>query len=864
MAAPPPDHDPDATTPDSRPSSSLHGRFDPGTRLGSRYRVVGLLGRGGMGEVYRADDLELNQSVALKFLPEKVARNPADLARLRQEVRIARQIAHPNVCRTYDIAEAGGEVFVVMEYVDGEDLASVLRRLGRPTPDKAVEIARAICLGLGAAHENGVIHRDLKPGNIMIDGRGRVRITDFGIAGTVDELAAEGGIAGTPEYMAPEQRQTGAATVQSDIYSLGLVLFEVFTGKRASEMPPPRDGPTPGSDSSVVTPSSLVADIDAAVERVIMRCLARDPARRPQSAYAVFGALPGSDPLAAAVAAGETPSPELVARAGEEGSLKPWIAGLLVAAVVATVALASAIHRPDFAGLDRPPEALALRAEEILTSATGAAPPRYSMAGFRYEPGADSTSVPAFQYWRRWSTVPLDPVDLHVLTPTLENPPQTYPGSGTILLDPRGRLLALSVVPSVGGDTTTPSPAAVDWAGFLRAAGRGPGEAAATIPPRRFHVRADTVAAWALSDSAAAAETTFVAAATGGRIVQAETYVGAGSRPLGDLAVRIAGEEESLQFWFLILFVYIVPMTGGLVLARRNAKMGRIDVRGALVAAAATVVCYLAGYVFTTNIREIGLARVVENVGAMAPLAHALVHALIVALAYLAIEPYVRRLWPRVFVSWQRLLSGRVRDPIVGRDMLIGAATGCLWCFGGLVNRFGPVWLSLADRPWMVPDYTRAAMMGPKAVLAIFSLNAAQSVFRPMIVFTVLVILRFLFRNARAAVIGTILLDTVVFVQYGSRATPLYIATGIILEGITVLIVLRYGFLVGTFSIIVGSALDGFPWTTDLGGWLAPQALVGWVLLGAILVYAFATATHGRSLFRDPLAFPAATLPRRG
>src|SRR5687767_3674619 len=179
---------PDSRPPSSHPSSSsLHGRFDPGTRLGSRYRIVGLLGRGGMGEVYRADDLELNQSVALKFLPERVARNAADLARLRSEVRTARQISHPNVCRTYDISEAGDQVFVVMEYVDGEDLASVLRRLGRPSPDKALEIARQLCLGLGAAHENGVLHRDLKPANIMIDGRGRVRITDFGLAGTAEE-----------------------------------------------------------------------------------------------------------------------------------------------------------------------------------------------------------------------------------------------------------------------------------------------------------------------------------------------------------------------------------------------------------------------------------------------------------------------------------------------------------------------------------------------------------------------------------------------------------------------------------------------------------------------------------------------------
>src|SRR5512139_1027796 len=273
----------DAARPPSS-HSSVHGRFEPGTRLGSRYRVVGLLGRGGMGEVYRADDLELGQSVALKFLPERVARNAADLARLRAEVRTARQVAHPNVCRTYDIAEAEGQVFLVMEYIDGEDLASVLRRLGRPSPDKALEIARQLCLGLGAAHENGVLHRDLKPANIMIDGRGRVRITDFGLAGTAEEIAAEGAVAGTPAYMAPEQHRTGATSPQSDIFSLGLVLYEVFTGKRAADVAAPPDPLRSGSDSSVRTPSSLVAGIDPAVERVILRCLERDPARRPQSA----------------------------------------------------------------------------------------------------------------------------------------------------------------------------------------------------------------------------------------------------------------------------------------------------------------------------------------------------------------------------------------------------------------------------------------------------------------------------------------------------------------------------------------------------------------------------------------------------
>jgi serine/threonine protein kinase len=160
---------------------AIHGRFLPGTVFGERYRIIELLGRGGMGEVYRADDLDLGQAVALKFLPASVAQDEIALARLRSEVRLARQISHPNVCRVFDIGHLDGQYFLSMEYVDGEDLASVLRRMGRPSREKALQIARQICAGLRAAHENGVLHRDLKPANIMIDGRGRVRLMDFGL-----------------------------------------------------------------------------------------------------------------------------------------------------------------------------------------------------------------------------------------------------------------------------------------------------------------------------------------------------------------------------------------------------------------------------------------------------------------------------------------------------------------------------------------------------------------------------------------------------------------------------------------------------------------------------------------------------------
>ena len=210
-------------------------RFEPGTLLASRYRIISRLGKGGMGEVFRADDIMLGQPVALKFLSESATGNLSLLTRFYDEVRIARQITHPNVCRVYDIGEVEGQPYLSMEYIDGEDLGSLLRRIGRLPADKATEFARKMCAGLAAAHKQGVLHRDLKPANIMIDGRGELHIMDFGLAAIATQLQGAEARNGTPAYMAPEQLEGREVSAQSDIYALGLVFYEMFTGKPAHQ-----------------------------------------------------------------------------------------------------------------------------------------------------------------------------------------------------------------------------------------------------------------------------------------------------------------------------------------------------------------------------------------------------------------------------------------------------------------------------------------------------------------------------------------------------------------------------------------------------------------------------------------------------
>ena len=275
------------------------GSVRMGTVLAERYRLESLLGRGGMGEVYRAEDLRLGQAVALKLLPPEREGEARQAGRLAEEVRIARRISHPNVCRVYDLGAAEGRYFVTMEWIDGEDLAARLAR-GRPPRDEALALALQICRGLEVVHEQGIVHRDLKPANIILDRAGRARLADFGIATDVGAWA--GG--GTLPYSPPEQISGGRADVASDLYALGRVLEELFTGRR----------------DAVASP-----ELEPAVARVLRRCLEKDPRCRPASAGAVAVALDPGDlgPALRTVAAAEIPA-EILATGWLDDALETW------------------------------------------------------------------------------------------------------------------------------------------------------------------------------------------------------------------------------------------------------------------------------------------------------------------------------------------------------------------------------------------------------------------------------------------------------------------------------------------------------------------------------------------------------------
>ncbi|MEO8662494.1 MAG: serine/threonine-protein kinase, partial [Bryobacteraceae bacterium] len=571
------------------PAEEAH-RFQAGTVLGGRYRILDMLGRGGMGEVYKAFDLILNQHIALKFLPPEASFNKKALTRLKNEVRIARQVSHPNVCRVYDIGIVEGLHYICMEYVDGENLSSLLMRIGHLPQDKAIEIGRRLCAGLAAAHERGVLHRDLKPANIMIDGRGRVRIMDFGIAVLSDELRHHEQI-GTPTYMAPEYLAGKEFTARSDIYALGLVLSEIFTGK--------------------LRPDEFETEIDPSIERLLERCTDPDASRRPANAMAIMLELPGGDPISAALAAGETPSPEAVAASSVREGFGIGVAAILFAVVAAgmigNTILAEKTYVMGRAPVELSTDVLIFKARELLrqfgyeslsytdwTSGFVYANRSYPDYAHRTEPAnyfarLASQQPPVVTFFYRQSPAPLS-------SPLILGPgfipgglvtdiyPANYAPGGVVLkLDGKGRLAYLEVKTV----DPAPPPAAqhdVDWNALLVAGGLSPALLHSAPANRTPKVPYDTWVAWNGAYATGRPDEIHVeAAAFRGRPVHFAVY-GPWPETSGPAVAvrRFESERAGRRTRFLWTVVALCGLLiGAPIMAKRNLFLSRGDRRGA-------------------------------------------------------------------------------------------------------------------------------------------------------------------------------------------------------------------------------------------------------------------------------------------
>jgi hypothetical protein len=811
-----------------------------------------------MGEVYRADDLKLGQTVALKFLPVSLSANEDALKRFHAEVRLARQISHPNVCRVFDVGESDGRVFFTMEYVDGEDLATLLRRIGRLPADKGLEIARQLCAGLAAAHEYGVLHRDLKPANIMLDGRGKVRITDFGLAAFADDIAAEEIRSGTPAYMAPEQTAGLEVTVRSDLYSLGLVLFEVFTGKRATDTVTPGDLHRSPSRSPSSPTSSREPALDPVVERVILRCLEKNPEKRPASALQAAAALPGGDPLAAALAAGETPSPEMVAAAGDEDAIRPRTAWILLAgallAISVVVALSPYTTLLGRAPIEKSPEVLEDRARDFLLRVGYTDSPAdsthwfledldYLQYGAKHIPSTRrfneiGTVEPApIDFWYRSSPKPLVAVDAGG-TITDSDPPYDISGMVTVEMDAHGHLLQLLVVPPQVDDSKSSS-AGPDWSTCFAEAGLDLSRFSPAGPKWLPPVPFDGLSDWEGSQPQQPGVPLHVTAASyHGKPVYFQV-IGPWSRPARmqespqTLVRRIAAATLTL----LILALLV----GGFFLARKNIRLGRGDRKGAF---------RVASVIFTAvSLNALLIWHPVAKLDAVSfyfvtSVAVSLFFAAFAWLTYVALEPYLRRRSPQLLISWTRLLDGRFRDPLIGRDLLAGALLGSAYAAVVYFRNGLPGWINIPGRYPLDPG--RFALGNTAEAISQFAGPAVFSAVFALAFMSLLTLAQLVFRKRWLAIAVCGLLLFVVLLP----GLNLFLeAPTIALEVLIILIAMaRFGLLGFAFTMLFNNVLTTFSQSFDFSHWYSPRSWFALLVCLALALYGFRRALGGKPI----------------
>jgi len=807
--------------------------LQPGELFAGRYRIVSRIGSGGSGDVYRATDETLSVTVALKRLrrDDQVSANT-----LLNEVRLGRRVTHPVITRLYDVGLWEGQPYLTMEFVAGEDLATLTRRSGRLPSERVAEIGRTLCVGLAAAHAQGVLHRDLKPANVLIEDDGRVRITDFGISSRLGETTDL--VAGTPSYMAPEQFLPGKVVdVRTDLFSLGAVLYELLTGHRAFAAEDLTSVLAMHRSGAPKPPSEWVEDVDPDLERVIMDALAFDPAERPDSALAFAAELPGGNPLSAALEAGVTPSPQVVARGRSDATrlaiarTGPWLAALALL-LIATAGISDVGSTfPAFAG-DVRPSVRANEAASLLHELgwTDAAPE--GQHGFMLDPSAVR---PTALFWTKFDVAPLrTSFDAAVLDPARDlmvyvAAPAPQPGRAETVFDAEGRLVYLRVTgapPEESGPT--------NWAPLLAKAGvEGATPSASTDwTPPDF---ADQRVTWRFFD-ASGSERRFDGAAVRGRPV----YFAAQPNVATSAHLEARSDRAGLLgvISFPLVTIIILMAT---VLAVRNIRARRVDVVGAGRIVAFVVVVLLVRVAILggtyTHPTATGAEMLWRRLLVILPMVVPPV------VFYLGFEPHVRRNWPDTLVAWTAAVLGHFRNPAVGRALLLGAVAGA--GLGAIAALDGTLVSAFSSGPAggfeQAPRFL--ASLGVAESVALLLRELVDAAGRGGLALFVFVYLRSGLRSRALTLAPFLLIFAALEVLAAGVGGLSWITLGVPFALVYALLILRAGLLTLVVAMWASYSLRFAPLTLDPDAWWAASS---YTILAAVAAIGIAGAWLAR------------------